>query len=255
VDEFFTVRKGEMTIITGIPGHGKTEFIDALIINMIVLHRWKFGVFAAESLPHERHLAGYLEKYKDAPFGKSLPNRMTMDDVKTGCEWLDDYITFLNPSEDEFTLDRIIKLASVLHEKRGLDCLFIDPWNEMDHQRPAAMTETEYISQSLTKLRRFARRRKIHVFLVAHPTKLTRKNPNEDKYEIPTPYSISGSAAWRNKADNCLTVWRDYRKSGKTAVYVQKVRFKEIGNIGAVELDYDVITGRYHSGLKSFNID
>ena len=29
----------------------------------------------------------------------------------------------------------------------------IDPYNELDHQRPSAMSETEYVSQMLTKVR------------------------------------------------------------------------------------------------------
>ena len=29
----------------------------------------------------------------------------------------------------------------------------IDPYNELDHQRPAHMTETEYVSSMLTKAR------------------------------------------------------------------------------------------------------
>ena len=32
----------------------------------------------------------------------------------------------------------------------------IDPYNELDHQRPSSMSETEYVSQMLTKVKRFA---------------------------------------------------------------------------------------------------
>lgn len=32
----------------------------------------------------------------------------------------------------------------------------IDPYNELDHQRPSSMTETEYVSQMLGKIKRFA---------------------------------------------------------------------------------------------------
>ena len=32
----------------------------------------------------------------------------------------------------------------------------IDPYNELDHQRPSYMSETEYVSQMLTKIKRFA---------------------------------------------------------------------------------------------------
>jgi twinkle protein len=32
----------------------------------------------------------------------------------------------------------------------------IDPYNELDHQRPSNMTETEYVSRMLGKIKRFA---------------------------------------------------------------------------------------------------
>ena len=108
------------------------------------------------------------------------------------------------------------------------------------------MTETEYISQSLTKVRRFARKYKVHVWLVAHPAKL-RKLDNGN-YPVPTPYDISGSAHWRNKADNCLTIWRNMNipENSLVGIYVQKIRFKEIGCLGKAELKYEYNTGRYY---------
>ena len=107
------------------------------------------------------------------------------------------------------------------------------------------MTETEYISQSLTKVRRFARENDVHVWLVAHPTKLRRLD--NGSYPVPTPYDISGSAHWRNKADNALAIWRDTSEFNNPLVqiHIQKIRFKEIGRPGMVELKYNIITGTY----------
>jgi twinkle protein len=80
------------------------------------------------------------------------------------------------------------------------------------------------------------------VWVVAHPTKL--KKLDNGGYPPPTPYDISGSAHWRNKPDNCITVYRDM-ESNDVDVHIQKVRFKEIGKIGKATLRYDVATGCY----------
>jgi hypothetical protein len=41
---------------------------------------------------------------------------------------------------------------------------------------------------------------------------------------VPTPYDISGSAHWRNKADNCLTLWRDEKEPDRPVqLHVQKI--------------------------------
>jgi twinkle protein len=79
---------------------------------------------------------------------------------------------------------------------------------------------------------------------VAHPQKLYRRD--DDTYPVPTPYDISGSAHWRNKADNCLTIWRDENDPEEPVrLYVQKIRFREVGKIGMVPLRWSKLNGRY----------
>jgi twinkle protein len=125
----------------------------------------------------------------------------------------------------------------------------VDPWNELDHQRPAGLTETEYISQSLTKIRYFARKHGVHVWVVAHPAKL--EKDGKGNYPVVRPYDISGSAHWYNKADNCISVWRNLQETkDPVQVHVQKIRFKSIGRIGRVLFDYDITTGRYKESLN-----
>jgi twinkle protein len=124
----------------------------------------------------------------------------------------------------------------------------LDPWNEIEHSRPAHMTETEYISQVLTQIRRFARIHGVHVWIIVHPTKLVKatKGDYEGMYPPPTPYDISGSSHWRNKADNCLTVWRNIDDTdGRVEIHIQKIRYREIGSPGMIELWFDRACGRY----------
>jgi twinkle protein len=127
----------------------------------------------------------------------------------------------------------------------GIKGVIIDPWNELDHSRPSHLLETEYISQALSEIRRFARQHQVHVWLVAHPTKLFKDGNGQ--YPVPTAYDISGSAHWRNKADNILCIWRDVTAHDHTVqVHVQKIRFREIGQIGKVELTFNSVTGGFH---------
>ena len=86
----------------------------------------------------------------------------------------------------------------------GIRGLVIDPYNELDHQRPLHMTETEYVSQMLTKIKRFAQHNDVHVWFVAHPRQLQgwRGDP-------PNLYDISGSAHFINKADNGIVIHRN----------------------------------------------
>ena len=86
----------------------------------------------------------------------------------------------------------------------GIRGLVIDPYNELDHQRPLHMTETEYVSQMLTKIKRFAQHNDVHVWFVAHPRQL-----QGWRGEPPNLYDISGSAHFINKADNGIVIHRN----------------------------------------------
>ena len=104
--------------------------------------------------------------------------------------------------------------------------------------------------QALTQIRRFARNHGVHVWVVAHPQKLYRRD--DGLYPVPTPYDISGSAHWRNKADNCLTLWRDEKEPDQPVhLHVQKIRFREVGKVGMVALQFDRVTGRYKEAVPA----
>jgi twinkle protein len=96
----------------------------------------------------------------------------------------------------------------------------------------------------LGKIRRFARRNGVHVWIVAHPQKLI-KDKDTGKYKPPTMYEISGGANWRNKADVGICVHRPDMTNDITEIYIQKVRFREIGKLGAVQFRYARETGNY----------
>jgi twinkle protein len=173
---------------------------------------------------------------------------MTKEELDKALDWIDAHFVFILPPDDCLTITLILNKARVAVMRHGAKGLVIDPWNELDHSRPQRQSETEYISDCLTKIRRFARTYQVHVWIVAHPTKLYKDN--NGKYPVPTPYDISGSAHFRNKADNCLTVWRDLKNEEKEVeIHVQKVRFREVGKVGLAKFCFDVVTGKYKNSM------
>jgi twinkle protein len=244
VDNYYTIKTGQVTITTGIPSHGKSEWVDALMMNMAIEHNWSFAVFSPENQPLEEHFAKLAEKFIGKPFHHGVHDRMNKIELDEAKKYIQRWFTFILPPEDKLTVDGILELCKHEVLKDGIKGMVIDPWNEIDHRRPASMTETEYISYCLTKIRRFAREYGIHIWLIAHPAK-PKRNDN-GSYLVPTPYDISGSAHWRNKADNCITVFRHLQDDrAPVEIHIQKIRFKGIGKVGMVNLTYDKITGRY----------
>lgn len=243
MDETYRVMPGEWTLVTGIPGHGKSEWLDALALNLAKHQGWNFAIFSPENQPLETHMEKLAEKIVGKPFAQGSRNRMSRAEAAEAFEFIDDHFTFMLPEYP--TVDTLLERARQLVVQRGIRGFIIDPWNEINPAREGAVSETDYISQALTKIRTFARANQAHVWLVAHPTKL-QKDRTTGAYPVPTPYDVSGSAHWRNKADNCITVFRDVSdESSSVQIHVQKIRKKANGRVGMVEFDYDRDSGRY----------
>jgi len=249
LDKLYTVSPGRLTIVTGIPGSGKSEFLDAVLVNMISCHDWKFAVCSPENWPPQVHAQKFIEKIVSKPFAKSSWSsyRMERREIDFALGQVKEHIYFIMPQKDDefLTVDYILDRTRIAIRRHGVNGLVIDPWNELEHMMDKGEREDMYISRILSKLRRFARRNGIHIWLVAHPQKL-QKDKDTGGYKPPTMYEISGGAHWRNKADMGLCVHRPDIKTDVTEVYVQKVRFKYEGSIGETKFRYSRDAGTYH---------
>jgi twinkle protein len=243
LDEFMTIAPGQLTVVTGIPNHGKSEFLDALLVNLARRYDWHAALCSFENQP-PGHLSKLAEKYLGLPFRDGLRRRMTRADAKAALDWLDEHFFFIRADDDApATVEWILERARAAVLRYGSNVLVVDPYNEMEHRRPVNMTETEFISQMLGQMKRFAQNHEAHVFIVAHPAKPARESGG--KISVPTLYDIAGSANWANKADIGVAVHRPDFDGAEVEIHVHKVRDKWIGKPGGVTLRYDRITGRY----------
>lgn len=255
VDKLYTVGLSQWTLITGTPNSGKSEWLDALLVNLLSREHWHFAIYSPEYFPLELHYSSILEKIVGKPFGPGPTERMSEDERDRALEFIRGRFFFCKPERP--TLQAILEEAagiaffsSKANPPQWKPGIVIDPWNQLEHCRPQGLSETEYVSQELSRIIEWVRELRCHLWLVAHPSKLYRDK--EGKLPIPTPSDVSGSAHFWNKSDNCLTVWRD-QVEGKQEVeiHVQKVRFRHIGRIGMTTLRYDKVTGRYSENLKA----
>jgi twinkle protein len=259
LNETYLVKRGHWTVLTGIPNHGKSTWLDNVMVNMAKQSNWKFLVCSPENQPIERHIESLIEIHAGKRFANEsqefyAERCITPREIAESLAFINDHFCFIYPDETDFNIDYILELAKAVKETFDFDGFVVDPYNELEHKRPAGWTETEYISAILTKFRRFQRAQNSHGWLVAHPTKLkeiiqtvTEKEVTKGKiYAMPSLYDIAGAAHWRNKADMGVVVYRDFtRTPEKTIISVQKVRFRESGKMGQVEFYYDAICNRF----------
>lgn len=236
-DDLITWETGRLLIITGIPGHGKSEFADELIVRLNILHGWRAAYFSPENSPLTYHFKKIIERVSGKWMKKS---NMSNDEYLMGKDYMNQNYKFILPPDDEFTLDNILDKARQLVYKHGIRVLVVDPWNRLEYQQDRGETETKYIARQLIKMTNFAKRNDVLFILAAHPVKMMKTV--EGKYEIPNLYSISGSANFFNIADYGLSIYKD---DNKVSVYVQKVKFKHLGTTGVVDFKYNKDNGRY----------
>lgn len=246
MDNYYTIRPGELSIITGIPSHGKSTWLTALMINLTHQFGWKFSIFTPENMPLQRYMGIIASNHVGKPFSRGEHERISKEELQEAKAWMDDHYYFIQPEDNALGIENLIDKAKETVKRYGINALILDPWNEIDHKRPPGMTETEHINASLSKVRRFGRIYQVHTFIVAHPQKMM-KNPSGN-YPVPTAYDISGSAHWYNKGDAILSIWRDVNDEKKQVeIHVQKIRFREVGRVGKINLNFQIMTGRYSS--------
>lgn len=233
--ELVSIHPGYTTVVTGIPGHGKSELIDQILIQMSIDYNLKGGFFTPENWPTALHIMKHIEKL----MGKSA-FKCTDGERKKAKVFLSDRFYWIYP-EDGYSLDTILDKVRQAVLKYGIQWFVMDPWNKLEHKRNG-MSETDYISSCLDKISIFNKKNGTHCFIIAHPTKM-KFNESTGKYEIPGLYDINGSANWYNKADIGLSMYKN--ENFKNTLYVQKVKFKFWGGVGQVDFTWNFENGRY----------
>lgn len=240
LDEHISWVTGALAIITGIPGHGKSEFIDEICVRLNLRYGWKGVYFSPENFPVSTHTSKIISKITGKAFNG---DELTPEDYMNAKIHIQDNFEFIYPSDEDFTLENILDKARYLVKKRGVKMLVIDPWNRLEHQIQRGENETSYISKQLDKITNFAQRNDVLIFLMAHPRKMEKKN---GIFEVPTLYDISGSANFFNKAFYGLTVYRHYSDDNPhVTINIQKVKFKHLGKLGEIDFKYEFKSGRF----------
>ena len=243
IDRFYRISTGELTVVTGIPNNGKSEWLDAMMVNLAKHNNWRFAVFSPEN-GKEKHVGKLVEKIVGRSIAVDSDDRMTEGEFINGVNWVNNKFFFLvaDDEQDLPTLDWVLEKAKVAIMQYGIKGLVIDPYNELEHQLAQGASETHYISKFISRLKKFAKAYDVKIWIVAHPTKLQRDKDGETM--LPTPYDISGSSNWSNKADNIIIVHRA-ATDNVTEIHVAKVRDKHNGRQGTTTLIYDRVGGTY----------
>lgn len=231
LDEHYRLRLGDLGVVTGIPSHGKSTFVGDLACRMASRYRWPVCFASLEQIPqldHRRMLRSW--------YGGGLVNSLDEETLSRADRWIDEHFCFVVPDLDsDASLSWLMERFAAAAIRFGARLFILDPWNEIEHDRPADMTQTEYVGKAIRELKAFARRYEAHVIVVAHPAKM-RRDP-DGHYPIPSLYDISDSAHFYNKPDVGVVVHR--KSEDETLIRIAKSRYHDqIGKPGDISARY-----------------
>jgi len=255
LSNIFSVMRGHLVTGTGIPSHGKSNFTDWYVLNLLQDYNMKASWFSPEHHPMELHQTNLIQKYTGKPFFSSMDGieRVTRKDIAKYKKWANEKIYLTAPEQNESpTWNWLFEKFKEQMYNFGIDIFVIDAFNKVLFDKGGE--NRNLINEVLTRLTSFAQQNNVIIFLIAHPTKM-RKN-DDGIYDIPNLYNVSGSADFRNQTHDGFCIYRifeDAQNAAETKFVNLKTKFSFQGEIGQIKsFNYHIPSGRYYTNTHAY---
>ena len=189
VDDF-KVRMGEVTLVTGYSGHGKSAWLNQVMLGLMKQEKTMIASF--EMLP--KATLGRMCQQT----GEAMPNYEYIKDFLSKLE----HNLYLYDPEGETTSEKVLEVIYYCAEKLGVKLIVVD-----------SLMKTGINEDDLNKQKSFANKLAvsardlgIHIFIVAHSRKTANEHDNASKFDV------AGSANLTNLVDNVISVHRNKKR-------------------------------------------
>lgn len=256
LNDVFKYMLGHLVTGTGIPSHGKSEFTEWMVLNLLIENDLKASFFSPEHQPLSLHMSRFIQKTIGKPYFEFKgQDRVSEKEIDQYIEWSNEKLYLTSPDAGSFAnWDWLFDKFKEQMFNFGVNIFVIDAYNKVEHT--GTKSERENITQVLSRLTQFAQQNNVLIILIAHPTKM---QIEEGKYRSPTLYDVSGSADFRNQTHDGFSVYRyfedeDTQQEGYTVFTNLKTKYNFQGTIGKkVEFDFDLASGRFYLRNAGYN--
>lgn len=212
-----------VTVVTGIPSHGKTEWVDQNIVDLARLSGWKTCVAGYEQT-EEEHIMKLVRKTLGFDVRAEGADR---SELREAYNFVTEYIKHVDVATTGGDIMRILKVFEYM-VTLGFKNFVIDPFNLINIKTKNGGHEK--VNDILQQMVIFCKKYSVSMIVIAHPTKM-KKNETTGKFEIPDFYSVKGSSAFYEMAYHGLVVYRDSDLDSLTPVTVKVLKVKQ-NNLG-----------------------
>lgn len=189
------LRPSELSVWTGINGHGKS-----MMLGQVILHAAQAGSkICIASLEIKPERLG--ERMVRQASGLAEPTKGYISEI---CKWFGEQIYIFDLVGMAKT-ERLLEVFKYASQRYGVEHFVVDSFMKLD------VEEDDYKGQKafIEKLCDFKNQFNCHVHIVSHPRK------SFDETKIPGKMDVAGSGNITNLADNCFVVWRNKSKEDK----------------------------------------
>lgn len=245
VDKVFKWMKGFTYVFAGYANHGKSEFLNYIMLMKSLKSGYKWAVFTPEGHTADTFYDNLIHMYTGQTTDHRSDNQVSKERYWEAAEFIKKHFFYIYPKK-EHSAENINAIFKYLVDHEGVDGCVIDPYNQLSFDS----TGTEYlqIRNFLQAQRRFYIENNVVGVIVAHP-----KNPNPNdngSIDPPQVYQISGGAEWNNKSDVIMTYHRPnfYVDIGDTSCIFgtkKMKRQKDMALPGDIDMKFDRRTNRF----------
>ena len=179
LDPYFKWMPGYTNVITGWPGHGKSQLFFELLLLRAAYDGKKSVVWPSENLPPKRFFQGLIHTLTGRPADKSQANYLSLVELGRAKEFIREHFILLNPSTGmgytpghmlAYCEAAIAKYGGAEKKKGGIAHCMLDPWNKQDHTAKVKLGGDEsYLMHTVGLCTKWSQDTNQALVLTAHP--------------------------------------------------------------------------------------
>ena len=192
----FRVRSGEVSLVTGYSGHGKSAWLNYVMLHL--LQQQKSMIASFEMLP--KQTLGRMCQQT----GEAMPND---EYIESFINKLEKRLYMYDTEGETTTAKRVLEVLYYGAEKLGVKLFVIDSLMKCGIPSEDYAGQKRFVDELCVSARDLG----IHIFLVAHSRKTASEDDGSSKFDV------SGSSDITNLVDNVLSVHRNKKREREVA--------------------------------------